>query len=170
MPAIRSTLAALLLGVSLVAAHAAGPVAVRFVEPQRFFDAGDPGIDRERNLRVIEDALAALGQRWLPAGQSLDIDVLDVDLAGRIKPNVGRTGQELRVLEGGADWPRIELRYTLRTGTQVLASGRETVSDMHYLDSGARLPDSGPLAHERRMLEAWFRGRFAAGSDARVAP
>lgn len=144
------------------AAHAAGKVDVEMVNPQRFADSG--GWNRgDANLETISRYLRQLGTQYLPAGQSLKIEVLDVDLAGYVRPS--RRG-DVRLLIGGADWPRIQLRYTLQGDGQTLQSGEAWVSDLNYLRNGADLRSYDPLRHEKRMLELWFRQTFAPSSSA----
>lgn len=156
-PLRRVALAAALALMALAGpAQAAGIVRVSFVQPERYTDAGFGQVERERST----DRLAAIFQelaRRLPDGQTLDIEVLDVDLAGRVP--IGSV-HDTRVLTGGADWPRIKLRYNLDVGGTV-QHGEETVSDMNYLQTrilGSRADE--PLAYERRMLERWFEERF----------
>ncbi len=163
--ALRTTLfaaiVALLSAAALVAlarpARAAGLAEVRFVEPERFSDAGRTPFDREQALASIGAHLNQLAQR-LPDGQRLRIDVLDVDLAGE---QVLRRGSEVRVLRGGADWPQIRLRWTLERGGVALKSGEDRLSDLGYL-SGRTAPSSseGDFPHEKRLLTQWFRAQF----------
>ena len=57
---------------------------------------------------------------------------------------------------------RSKLRYQLKLGDQVLASGEETVSDMDYLQRINAYPTSDPRRYEKRMLDDWFRQRLVA--------
>jgi hypothetical protein len=118
--------------------------------------------DRDSNLRELQRHLEQLGQR-LPAGQTLAIEVLDVDLAGEVWP---RVGTEVRIVRGRLDWPQIELRYTLSEGGRTVASGEERVSDPSYLFGGRTVHTLGALPYEKRMLSAWFRERFEAQDTA----
>jgi len=139
----------------------AGTVEVTTVADHRYIDAGSSRWEEELNLKALGDHLKALGQRHLPAGQTLKVELVEVDLAGHVWPT--RRGQDLRVVRGGVDWPRVTLRYTLSDATgKTLASGEDTVKDMNYLQ---RLPVSRldeSLAHEKRMLREWFQQRFSA--------
>ena len=110
-------------------------------------------LERERELKEFSDYFARLDKK-LPAGQSLRIEVLDIDLAGRLYPR--RSGDDIRILNGGADWPRIHLRYTLEQDGKLLRSGDEQLSDMAYQDRLGRTSDSDPLRYEKRMLDDWF--------------
>lgn len=150
----------LLAGLCATTAVRADPVEVRFIEPERFTDARDAALRRDDVLRILESDLKALGARHLPAGRTMQIDVLDVDLAGDAWPRFGLW--DVRVLRGRVDWPRIQLRYTVKDGERVVASGTEQVADMAYLLSTPRGLDAGALPYERRMLERWFRERIAA--------
>ena len=65
----------------------------------------------------------------------------------------------MRIQRGGADWPRIRLRYTLERDGRKEPSREEVVSDMNY--QWRPLPSSAEaLGYEKRMLEQWFRSRF----------
>jgi Protein of unknown function (DUF3016) len=145
-----------LAAAAALSTHAAGTVDVRFVQPETFADAGLPGFNRERTLRRLADEFQQLAQK-LPDGQSMTVEVLDVDLAGDLDPTRGNIDQ--RVLRGKSDWPRIHLRYTLAAGGKPLKSGEEWIADLLYLDRRARLLDTRDLAYERRMLEDWFDER-----------
>lgn len=160
-PAWRAPLAALCLLTGLVCApqaQAASTVELRFVQPEQFIDIGRSSFDREHNLRTLAEHFQRLGQA-LPEGWQLQIEVLDVDLAGEVWPYAA---QEVRVLRGGLDWPRINLRYTLKAGQTVLAQGEDRLSDASYLFPRRRALEHLPLPFERRMVEAWFKERFAA--------
>jgi hypothetical protein len=137
---------------------AAAAVTVSFPSPT-YTEIGPPGAESDAVKNELARHLHTLDQRYLKPGDNLWIDVIDVDLAGE-RRWIG--GREIRVLRGKADWPRITLRYTLeRDGRK--QSGEETLSDTAYLDA----PASGrageqSLYHEKRLLERWFRERFAA--------
>jgi hypothetical protein len=138
----------------------AGSAEVSFIQPDRYADAGH-GVDAEAVRHRLEAHLQDLAQHWLPPGQTLKIDILDIDLAGETRPMLNRA-DDLRVVTGRADWPRIQLHYSLVGGDQTIASGDESLSDMGYL-SRQRVGDSlSALPYERRMLSDWFRKRFAA--------
>lgn len=141
----------------------AGTVEVKFIKPETFTDARDNLMRRDQVLAALSDHLKQLGTKVLPEGRSLLIEVTDVDLAGNIFP---RTRSDVRVLKGRADWPRIDLRFTLREGDKVLATGEEHLSDMNYLMNPLRGGQADtPLPYEARMLDTWFNERFAAAKS-----
>jgi hypothetical protein len=139
-----------------LAAQAAGQVQVKWIEPEKFSDAGRGSFDRERTLQALAEHLQSLGER-LPAGQTLSLEVTDLELAGELEP-FSRFHQDVRVLRGRADWPRMSLRYTLSDGTRTLAAGDAQLSDPHYLYRSLRATQGGSLAYEKRMLDEWVAG------------
>jgi len=150
-----------LLSLATAAAGAAGTVNVTFVDPDRFYDAGNSKHDEPANLKVIEQHFKDLGQRYLPDGQVLDISVLDVDLAGSMLP-ARRVAQEFRVAKGTTDWPRIKVRYSLGVNGAPMKSGEETLADLDYIRNVTTYSSSDPLYREKVMLDGWFRARFTS--------
>jgi hypothetical protein len=156
-----------LLGTLVAAgsACAAGQVEVQFRPIEQLRDVGRGTLDSERNVQTLAGHFKSLGAQ-LPDGQTLQIEVLDVDMAGELKPF--RQGGELRVLKGGADWPSLSLRWTLKAGDTVLRSGDERISDMNYLAHSTRGRDSEMLVYEQRLIDQWFDAQFRAKTVART--
>lgn len=157
---VRSKLIVLcFIAAGAVPAHAAGSVEVAFVAEGSYTDAGkDPG-DAKVNEATLAQFLQGLGARYLGAGQVLKIEVLDIDLAGTVRPSRRAIG-DLRIARGGADVPRIKMRYTLVAGDKVVDSGEETVAGLNYLREPPDYGITDPLRHEKRMLYGWFKARF----------
>lgn len=149
-----------LLLILVPALPAAADVAVHFVDPQRYTDIGGYGTDAERNLNSLERHLKTYGARCTRPGDQLDLNVTNVDLAGRREWWHG-SGYDIRVMRD-ITWPSIELSYDWRdAGGQVLGAGRERVSDMNYLWNSAYVRnDSDGLPYEKAMLRDWFDRRF----------
>ena len=158
MTARSSTLARGLLAACVACAalpsFASGQVEVAWIEPDDFADAGRSVVDRERTMSALGDHL----KRWaclLPDGQTLKLEVLDLNLAGEIEPY---GWHQVRVLRGRADWPQMKLRYTLLAQGSTLKAGEAHLADMHY-----RLGDrTSELAFEKRMLDQWFKKTIAS--------
>lgn len=138
----------------LAAGAARAEVSVTFVKPEDFIDMPRSPIERERLQQDFAQYFASLDKQ-LPAGQRLAIEVLDIDLAGQLWPRRGG-GEEIRILRGGADWPRMHLRYRLEQDGQLLRSGDEQLSNMNYQQRMGRHPDSDPLRYEKQMIDEWF--------------
>jgi hypothetical protein len=159
-PIARTVYAATLALSALLAvsAPAFAGVTVSYIKPEEFADMPFGPQDREQVLRQLTEHFVTLGKK-LPEGQDLKIEVTDVDLAGRLIPS-RRTGNDLRVLNGGADWPRIHLRYTLESNGRQLGSGEADLSDMNYLNKTSRLSSGEPLRYEKQMIDDWFYKQF----------
>ncbi|SDH16801.1 MULTISPECIES: DUF3016 domain-containing protein [unclassified Duganella] len=151
-PMTQTVLAGL---VALLASSAAlAEVTVTYVKPDDYVDLPFSPIERERTLKEFSDYFATLDKK-LPQGQTLKIEVLDIDLAGRLYPR--RAGDDIRVMTGGADWPRVHLRYTLEQDGQVLRSGDDEISNMNYQWSRTSYSDSDAMRYEKQMLDDWFK-------------
>jgi len=143
-----------------VAATASAGVTVAFVEPNKFTDMPFSPWEKDVVMKDLDQYLVKLGTKYLPSGQELAIEITDVDLAGRIRLG---TGRDIRVLTGGADWPMIELRYTLTAGGKTLDSGTQRVADMNYFQSHLNTVGRSreTLYYEKAMLNDWFKAKFA---------
>jgi hypothetical protein len=153
----QAAIAAVLL---LGAGSASAGATVTFSQPEQFTDVPSTFWERERILKHLTkhfDVLAA----QLPAGQELQVEVLDLDMAGRFWP--GRTiAHELRILNGGADWPHMKLRYTITQGGTVVKSGEENLSNMSYMHRMNRYVSGDSLRYEKQMLDDWFKESIIA--------
>ena len=159
---LGAALAVLALAGLAASPAAAADVEVKFVEPDTFADVGRSHSDRERAMKALAEHLHELG-RSLPPGQTLRIEVTDVDLAGEIDPFIWRGGGEVRVLRGRADWPRLSLRYSLQADGGTLKAGEVQLSDLSYMFSMLRHDRAADeLAYEKRMVRRWFNETFAA--------
>lgn len=149
---------------TLTAAANAATVEVRYDAAKAHSDAGDTAAQREHRLAALADHLRALGARQLPADRTLDIELIDLDLTGTVRI-LRRPLGEVRVVNGRADGPRIELSYTLRDAGGVLATGRETLHDVTLSRLGdLRDANAGdPLRQEKALLDHWFESRFGSG-------
>ena len=159
MRSFKSTLLLACLAATAASAALAKPVDVSFVNPPGFSDAGSTAWERDANLLALAKHLQALGARHLSADQVLKVEVLDVDLAGSIRP-WPRAGRDLRVVKGGADWPRITLRYSLEGGSKPGLSGEESLADLNYTRGFTGQRATRPLHYEEHMLDVWFKARI----------
>jgi hypothetical protein len=141
-----------------LALPATAGVSVTFPGAQSGPDAGFTEAEGQRTRNEIARHLEALGRKYLPPGQELAIEVLAIDLGGRVRGGI----PEVRVMRAG-EWPRIRMRYELAIPGEALRREEELVSDPDYLRGP--LNDLSALGREKRMLDEWFRARF--GPEAR---
>jgi len=148
---VKTALAGLL---GLAAGAASAGVTVNYIESDKFADLPFAPWERKQVLEELSTYFTKLGEK-LPAGQDLVIEVTDIDLAGREYPNVSN-GRDLRILKGTADWPIINLRYSLTQNGQVLKGGDARLADMNYMQRIGRFSDNDSLRAEKRMIDEWF--------------
>jgi hypothetical protein len=162
---IRKWVRPILPVLAFTAASAQAAVVVSFVEPERYTDAGDRTWDREDTVRKLDEYFHRLGDRYLASGQTLRLEVLDVDLAGWAEFG-GRGAHRFRTVTGRSDFPAIRVRYTLESPGGRGETREETIEDTSYLtrNLNKRAAASEPLYYEKRMLDDWFRERFASAA------
>lgn len=155
----KTTTRALVAGLALLASSAAWAGAeVHFTQPEQFTDMPFDAREREDVLKELTRHVEKLGE-LLPSGQNLKIDITDVDLAGREIPNL-RLGNDIRVMNGQVDWPRIRLHYVLEQNGKVISSGDAALSDMSYLTRSNRYFSNEKLRYEKLMIDDWFSNTF----------
>ncbi len=146
------------LGSTGVASAKEAAVQVRFIgDTAMYADFGDSPSQRETNTRDLTAVFAELSDQ-LPAGQSLQVEILDVNLAGELEWL--RNAQRFRVMRD-IGWPMLELRYTLSQDGQVLKQGQARLSDMAYLTQSLRLGSGGQaMPYEQRMVARWMKDKL----------
>ena len=163
MNTLRNFLGAGLLVVAGVAS--AATVSITFVQPEKFTDAGHSrGRATERDLAELREDLQQhlqrLADRKLAASDTLQVEVLDIDLAGDFEFNRLTRFSDVRVVRDIAS-PRITLRYTGKLGDRVVSGAEEELSNMNFLWGHNRYSGGDRLRYEKPMLDRWFDKRFA---------
>ncbi|HEY1042455.1 MAG TPA: DUF3016 domain-containing protein [Telluria sp.] len=97
--------------------------------------------------------------KGLTPGHELKIEVLDINLAGDIKPNF-RTPTDIRVHRGRADGPEMKVRFSITENGKVLVSGEESMTDTNYLRRSNRYYKDDELRYEKQMIDDWLSARF----------
>ena len=139
-------------------------ITIDWSDPAQFSDVRDnPGLQRikpEEWLAQLARYLKIRADAVLPAGQSLNVTITDIQRAGRFEPWRGPRWDDIRIIKDIYP-PRIDLRYTLTAsdGTR-LREGERTLRDLAFLSRGTLSRDD-PLRYEKRLLEEWLRREFA---------
>jgi hypothetical protein len=143
--------------VALLAAVSAAQAAVtvKYEKPDDFLDMPRSERDRDQILKDITAHFESLGKE-LPAGQDLRVTVTDLDLAGRLEPRRWAV-DEIRIMRGGADWPRMTVNWSLEQDGKVVKSGTDEVSNMMYQQRMNRYFASDALRYEKQMIDDWFQ-------------
>jgi hypothetical protein len=139
----------------MTASVANASTTVNFVAPEKYADMPFAYYEKDRVKAGLKEHFEKLGAT-LPAGEDFKVEVLDVDLAGERDYRAGAP-MDLRILRGGADWPRIEVRYSVESQGKVLTSGTTQISDMNYLQTFNQYSKNEFLRYEKRMIDKWFK-------------
>ncbi|AJE47122.1 DUF3016 domain-containing protein [Celeribacter indicus] len=148
---------------------AAGGITVTYVAPESFRDREfRQAHSRASVLAEFDETFGQLAARFLPEGQDLAVEVLDIDLAGEFEP-WNFAYRDVRILRDTTP-PRIRLRYTLLEAGQVLAQEEVRLSDLNYLSWHGGRSSTERFAYDKRLLEDWFRKTFATAPAGRSRP
>ncbi|VVO42970.1 DUF3016 domain-containing protein [Pseudomonas fluorescens] len=138
-------------------------VEVNFKNPESFRDAslnttGDETGADDYVMKELRSSLEQLGKRYLQPGQVLQIEVSDIDLAGRFEPWHVNASQ-VRFMRD-ITWPSMKLHYVLKQNDQTIRQADAQLSDKFYLQRPGRAANSDRLYAEKAMLADWFRIEF----------
>lgn len=163
-PALTLVALSLLASHSLAQTPAAASIEVNYDNPEHFRDASLDSNGYERGadeyvMKTLRSYLQTLGKRYLPPGQTLRIDIRDIDLAGQYEPWHPQA-YTIRFMRD-ITWPSIDLHYVLSQQGQPLSQADAHLSDKFYLQRPGRSTSSDRLYAEKAMLEEWFRKQFA---------
>jgi len=141
---------ALALATHLLPAKAGGGVDAIFLEPDSYTDIGRDEGSRQRTLRILTDHFRTMADR-LPAAQTLRLEFVDIDLAGR--PGIRRLDE----IRWGSTSPRFKFHFRLAEGSRVLKQGYVDLFQLnHELASRPLYMSRTELVDERRLLDEWF--------------
>ncbi|HEY0963660.1 MAG TPA: DUF3016 domain-containing protein [Pseudomonadales bacterium] len=138
------------------------------------FEHGDPNEFRDiratdqSQVRFEERVLKDLEEHFrkeaaaLPEGQTLRVNVTDVDLAGFVEYFHQRYPMGLRVIRN-VDIPQMELSYELRDANDaVIQSGDEMLKDLGFRLTTIQPRRDDPLRYEKWMVSEWFERTFGS--------
>lgn len=139
------------------------PVSVRWGDPAGFTELR---YSPNRRQAELGDWVAELGSyvsariaRVLPAGERVEVEILDIERAGELEW-WGGLHDDVRVMRHLYP-PRMRVQFR-RFGSdgQVIAEGERTLSDLAYLDGPQPVSSSDPLRYEKRMVDRWVQREF----------
>ncbi|MBZ9784442.1 DUF3016 domain-containing protein [Pseudomonas sp. REP124] len=144
-------------------ANAVSSVEVDFKNPEKYTDASldSPGYERGADAYVMKELRSyfqKLGERYLPPDQQLQIEIRNIDLAGRFEP-WRPYAYEVRFMRE-ITWPSIDLHYVLKQNGQIVSQEDARVLDQNYLQRPGRASRSDRLYSEKAMLSDWFQREF----------
>jgi hypothetical protein len=149
-------------------------VTVRFEPADRYIDlalsgASTPAVQNDL-LTQFEKHLKQLGESYLPEGDTLEIVIQDIDMAGAMEPWRSPGLIDTRIIRDIYP-PRFSLHYLWRGKSgELKADKQEQLTDLNYLTwlDSSRYLNNDPLRYEKTLLDRWFRQRFS--SDKKEEP
>ena len=150
-----------LLAMTALQANPAQQTAVTFDRPEKFTDFRVPNMSAKRSrIALMEDLVRDVGQsldRLLPAGSSMQVDITNIDMAGRIDPF--SQPDELRLLR---DYDKAELNFNYRwLSAEGSLLKEDTVTlrnnNLQTLKSRSNKYSHTRLAYEMAMFDKWLR-------------
>ncbi len=144
----------------LAALPCVAAINVSFDKSRKYADAGMSGDEAISNVREIATYIAGIAKRDLPADANLNVEVLDVDLAGD-RRLVGR-GVWIRHMDGTSDWPNIKVKFSASIPGRPPMEAVDKISGENYLTHGESL-SYDPMRYEKLMIDAWFKYRIVEG-------
>jgi hypothetical protein len=143
-------------------APAESSVSVTYVHPEQFTENRMYGrqdrFNRIDYLAQLKAYLIKQGQAILKPGQSLHIDITDIQLAGAYEPWRGPRWDYVRIMRDIYP-PRINLDFRLvGQDGNVLREGKRTLRDLDYLHSAVTVAASegAPLYYDKALLHRWL--------------
>ncbi len=159
-------LLALVAGVGMAGGVQAGEVEIHFQPLDQYRDLGRTTVEREDIQKSLSEHFQKLAAARLPAGQTLKIDLLEINRAGEMDMRHGMP-DEVRVLRE-VTWPQMDFTFEVLEGGKALKTGKAALSDMNYLHgTSARYNDGDPLRYEKPMIDKWFDAEFGKKTAAR---
>lgn len=152
---LTATLALMFTSVSM-----AGTSEVTWTNPDDYRDVdageGHRGKFKAKVFSDFEEHFAKLAEA-LPEGQTLKVEVVDVDLAGDVNHGGMRRIRVIKDLYS----PRLEFNYQVvdQNGNEVKA-GKEDIRDMNFMMGSTMKYSNDTLQYEKKMLDDWFRDTF----------
>lgn len=135
-----------------------GMVNITWQQPDSYRDikAGSDIQSRfdKRLFNALTASLNKQAEQVLKTGQSLELTVTNLDLAGDMRPTFGATANDLRVVKNIYP-PRISFSYKLLSDGKVMVAGTENLSDMNFL-GGIQSGHQKAFHYEAKMLDKWL--------------
>ena len=157
-------------GGSMLAADApralpeSGPVSVHWNDPATFTELrhSQNRYDAERGnwLTDLAQYMRERAEAQLPAGERLELNIVDVDRAGDYEPWHGMQHQDTRIVRDIYP-PRMTVQFRhFDASGKLVSEGERKLSDPAFLTGATPINSSDPLRYEKRMIDSWLRREF----------
>jgi len=98
--------------------------------------------------------------KTVPAGDRVDVEILDITRAGEYEWMPHATTDDIRVMRDVYP-PRMTLNFRhVDASGAVVAEGERKIADLAYLQTQPPFPASDPLRYDKRLIDTWVRREF----------
>ena len=98
--------------------------------------------------------------KTVPAGDRVDVQILDITRAGEYEWMPHATTDDIRVMRDVYP-PRMTLNFRhVDASGAVVAEGERKIADLAYLQTQPPFPASDPLRYDKRLIDTWVRREF----------
>jgi hypothetical protein len=148
---------------------AEGAISVSWTDPSKFSEITSSGNQHEAAegdwLTQIAKYTRSETSKYLPAGHTLELTILDIKRAGQFEPWHGPGRHDVRIIRDIYP-PRMTVQFRqVDAAGQVVAVGERKLTDMGFLTHTGSMLDNDPLRYEKRMLDTWVRREFRQSPD-----
>lgn len=138
-----------------------GPVSVRWNDPATFaelrYSRNRWDAARGNWLTELATYMRKRAELQLPAGERLELTIVDLDRAGDYEPWHGFRFEDTRIIRDIYP-PRMTVQYKRYDASgAVVADGERKLSDPAFLLGSSPINESDPLRYEKRMIDSWLR-------------
>ncbi len=139
----------------------AGPISVAWADPATFtelrYSRNRWSSERGSWLTDLAKYMRKRAETQLPAGDHLQLTIVDIDRAGDYEPWRGPGQQDIRIIRDIYP-PRMTVQYKrFDASGQLIAEGERKITDQAFLINATPLNDTDPLRYEKRMIDSWLR-------------
>ena len=150
---------------------AQGPVSVAWTDPAGFAEfrfSGNRWAASQGNwLQDLAEHMRSRAEQILPAGQRLELTIVDIDRAGEYEPLRNPQMQDARIVRDIYP-PRMTVEFRrLDAAGNVIAEGQRRLTDPGFLTHASPFKSDDLLRFEKRMVDAWLRSEFRDHTAAR---
>jgi len=146
---------------------AAASVKIELIDGKKFTDYELSGQSRLRSLKTIKKDLhklfSNLSSDYLQDKQSLEIDITNIDLPGRIHYGFGHASQDIRVIRS-SDFYRVYFTFRVKSEDgKIVQEGQHQLREFLDLNTSIhhrRNHSRGNVGFYKQPLKEWFKETF----------
>lgn len=154
----------MILALGAVSLPSYSAIQLSFENGKKFTDYELMGQSRNRSLQTLEKDFNKLfgevSKSYVADDQKLEIKVTNVDLAGDMRYNASRSGQDVRIVRDNS-FIRLYFSFAVKDeNDNVIKSGEYKLKEFTNSSDFGRLKERGTVSHFKKPLKKWFEDTF----------